>query len=288
MNIFSTFITKNLIDYLNEEDAYLQIESGVFQLVFQKKTESKLDWDKLQRLTSSLSEGSPTKYSNMNEYCKNIIEKSLLYEPLGLDITIRIDLMQVSEIEQIQIDSSKVFLLTPKLLQNFALDKTFRFTMKIVERDIDRIILNNKCSLEMLKNILLSLFSNNGKLLREQKQIQYSNIDPKLIIDNKMHLIDGVHRLVILYLLGAKKVRCVEVDAEYDHKVTPLTVPPKCSLDNIDALIDLEIFIRTNKINEEFIKFCKSVSPPCIIDKEVDLLKRRILAKWISKIPLEN
>lgn len=287
MNKFSTFITENLITYLNQEDSYIQFETGMFELSFQKRSDLMLDWSKIQKLTNSLKNKLDKKFENIIEYCKVLIKESLIYESLGLDITIKSDLMQVTEIENIKIDPYKIYFITPKLVKFLNVKDDFCYNLQITEKNIEDLLLRERCSIVMLKNILMSLFSNNGKLLREQKQMQASMIEPKIIIDKNSYVIDGKHRLIILYLIGAKRIKCVEVDFKSQDNAEPLQ---KCTLDNIDALIDLEIFIKKSEINDEFYKFCMNLLPICQNDheKDPDLIKRKILAKWISKIPLDN
>lgn len=323
MHIFKTFITKDLINYLNNEDPYLQIETGIFQLAFQKRSDTKLDWTKIESLTDSrdayLQPDRSEEYIDLNNYCKQIMEKSILYEPFGLEITIRIDIQQVGYIEDLKLSNDNAFFITPKVIQSLGLN-TQNITetsmhnsiclnqCKIVERELKQLRVDCKLSCEIFKNILMSLFTNESQLMREQKRINHAtNIESKIVINKKNVIIDGLHRYLILNLLSENpmlqnetpnkfKIKCILIDdaiGESSQAHTRLNEKTTGKTPNVEVeiLSELEDFISGNSLlYDQFSDYCiyDKNSPDSRSNSDLTSRKKKILEKWIRNIIYKN
>lgn len=282
MDIFSVLITKNLIEYLNDSDPFIQIECGIFNISFQKRSDRPLEWSKIDHLTKSFTFD---RFVNITSYCHSLLDHAIMYEPLGLDVTISVDLMQIETLENIKFTNENVFWTTQKLVEKLGVKIDFPFKYRLVERSIDSLNLLDGFTLDDLKNILMCLFTDNARLIREQKRIaNCEDIETKIIIDKTSNVLEGRHRVAVLHLLGIKRpIRCIEIDINTNKNLI------KWEQDtNQDLLNDLNAYISTNdELSHTFPDMCVRIAPVlCATESNLEIIKQTILSNWIKKLPI--
>lgn len=272
-------ITKKLIDYLNNDDPYIKYECGIFEISFQRRNDNKIEWEKINELIKSY-KYSP--YTGITSYCQELLTYSILFETYGLDVTIKIDLLRVQSFEGIKFSNENIYFTTEKILNMVPLvNGEFPYEYSLIEKRIENITCST-FTLSDIKNILVSLFSNEARLAIEQKRVcDCSDIETKIIIDKNSYVLDGKHRLALLYLLNIKRpVNCLQLNV-YTKNPTQVHAEqdPK-------TVFDLIAFIRCNEnILTNFNNFCEKVSPSLYVsESNIEVIQQKILTNWISKL----
>lgn len=279
MDIFSTFITKNLIDYLNNDDTYYQIECGIFNLTFQRKKDEQIDWNLVKELTNSMK---MVEYIQIGDYIDAVTERCIMYESCGLDVTIWVDLMRIAQLENIRLCNNNIFCLTDKIIDKLSITNECLHDFKIITCDITKVRMET-CTITDLKNILSTLFTDDGRLTKEQKRA--IDFEPKIVVDQNLNVLDGKFRILVLHLLDITTIKCYQITCITDK----IKFIPKCEC-SFAILLELENYIKQNPIiYKGIVKFANKCNIPIDTNKEENsLLIRTVLDKWLNKIPINN
>lgn len=272
-------ITKNLIDYLNNDDPFIKYECGIFEISFQRRNDNKIEWQKINELIQSF-KYSP--YTGITSYCQELLSNAILFETHGLDVKIKIDLLQVQLFEGIKFSNENVFFTTDKILNIVPpVNGEFSHEYSLVEKRSENIICST-FTMTDIKNILVCLFSNEGRLAIEQKRVcDCNDIETKIIIDKNSNVLDGKHRLAILCLLNIKRpINCIQLNV-YTKNSKPIVYKQ-----NPNNVYELIAFLRCNeKLSKNFERFCEKIAPSLYVsESNIEVIQHRILQNWISKL----
>jgi hypothetical protein len=204
MDLFKLLITNNLIQYLNNNDCYIELKCGIFKVKFKKVCDDKLIYDNIERITSGLY---IPKFENMEKYVEYLLNCSLMYLIEGLECTVLVDIINIGYIECVNLNNINAFLV-PKCLAHVE-----PLNFKLYDLNIDQISFDSIEFSNILKSIG-SLFISNEHFIREQKRIVEYPYDYSIILDSTCtYVLHGEHSLLLRKLLNSPTVKCLRLDS---------------------------------------------------------------------------